>query len=176
LKKEELLKKIAAKAKRDARNRRDRRFLETMGFLTAKGFLETNYPVPRQPNRRLVLGEVIWAGREVEPRILEVLPAAVLRLGAHFDFDAEKHPELACVLTALRNQAVDGPGFCGVPYAKLKFWANFPLPDRRVKTSSEKKISRTFRLRPDVIAKLRAQAKNAGCSDTQFLEKKILAG
>jgi hypothetical protein len=176
VRKEELLKKIAAKAKRDARNKRDRRFLETMGFLAAKGLLDVNYYVPRQPNRRLLLEDVLWAGREVEPRILEVLPAAVLRLGAHFDFDAERYPELAGVLNALRKRATDGPDFLGVPYVKLKVWADFPLPDRRVKTSLEKKIPRTFRLRPDVIAALKSLAKKAGCSETEFLEKRILAG
>lgn len=173
--KEELLKKIAIKAKRDARNRRDRRFLEVMGFLAAKGLLETNFPVPRRPNRRLLLKDVLWAGQEVEPRILEVLPAAILRLGAHFDFNAEKYPELAGVLSALRKQAAEGPEFCGIPYAKLRVWADFPLPDRRVKISSEKKIPRTFRLRPDVITALKERAREAGCTETELLERKILA-
>ena len=175
MKRGDLLKKIAAKAKRDGRNRRDRRFLDTMGFLVAKGLLSANYDLPRQPNRRLLLEDVLWAGQEVEPRIMEVLPAAVLRLGAHFDFDAERHPELAGVLAALRTQAVEGPEFFGVPYAELKVWADFPLPDRRVKMISEKKIPRPFRLRPDVIAALKERARAAGCSETELLERKILA-
>ncbi len=175
MKKEELLKKIAAKAKRDARNRRDRRFLETMGFLAAKGLLTANYAFPRLPNRRLKVEDALWAGREVEPRILEVLPAAVLRLGAHFDFNAEKHPELAAVLTALRKQKPEGPDFLGVPYSKVKVWADFPLPDRRVKLVSEKKIPRTFRLRPNVIVALKERARQAGCTETELLERKILA-
>lgn len=175
MRKDELLKKIAAKAKRDARNRRDRRFLDTMGFLAAKGLLEANYALPRQPNRRLLLEDVLWAGKEVEPRILEVLPAAVLRLGAHFDFDAERYPELATVLEALRKRLPEGPDFLGVPFIKLKVWADFPLPDRRVKMISEKKIPRTFRLRPDVIAALKKRARAAGCSETELLEQKILA-
>lgn len=175
MKKDELLKKIAAKAKCDARNRSDRRFLETMGFLVAKGLLEANYSLSRQPNRRLLLDDVIWAGQEVEPRILEVLPAAVLRLGAHFDFDPERHPELAAVLEALRKREPEGPDFFDVPFAKLRVWADFPLPDRRVKLISEKKIPRTFRLRPDVIAALKERARAAGCSETELLERKILA-
>ena len=61
----------------------DRRFRESMGFLVAKGFLKTNFPVPLLPNKRLRLEDVLWAGTHVEPRILEVLPAAVLRLEQH---------------------------------------------------------------------------------------------
>ncbi len=175
MKKEELLKKIAAKAKRDARNRRDRRFLDTMGFLVAKGLLDANYALLRRPNRRLLLDDVLWAGQKVEPRIIEVLPAAVLRLGAHFDFDAERFPELAAVLDALKRHAPEGPDLLGVPYAKLRVWADFPLPDRRVKPVSEKKIPRTFRLRPDVVASLKERAREAGCSETEFLERKLLA-
>lgn len=111
----------------------------------------------------------------MEPRILEVLPAAVLHLRAHFDFDAERFPELAVVLDALKKCAPEGPDLFGVPYAKMRVWANFPLPDRRVKLVSEKKVPRTFRLRPDVIAALKERAREAGCSETELLEKKILA-
>jgi len=148
MRKQEFLKKIVEKARHDARNRRDRRFLDAMGFLAAKGFLDANYVLARQPNRRLLLEEVLWAGQEVEPRILEVLPAAVLRLGAHFDFDAKRFPELAPVLNALRKREREGPDFLGVPYAKLRVWADFPLPDRRVNLVSEKKVPRTFRFIP----------------------------
>ncbi len=77
MKKEEILKRIVAKAKVDAKMRKEPRFLKVMGFLVAKGFLDVNYPVPRLPNQRLLLEDAIWAGKNVEPRILEVLPAAL---------------------------------------------------------------------------------------------------
>jgi hypothetical protein len=175
MKREELLKKIADQARRDARNRRDPRFLKTMGLLVAKGLLRTNYPVPRRPNQKLFLADALWAGREVEPRILEVLPAAVLRLRAHFDFSLEEYPDLLRVLRAMQRGGESGPDFHGVPYRKLKVWADLPLPDRRVKPLSEKKIVRTFRLRPEVVVALRARAREAGCSETELLERKILA-
>jgi len=50
-----------------------------MGFLVAKGFLYTNKKIPLNPNEHINLKDAIWAGRFVEPRILEVLPAAYER-------------------------------------------------------------------------------------------------
>ena len=47
-----------------------------MGFLVRKGFLHTNKTIPLNPNDHIDLSDAVWAGRVVEPRILEVLPAA----------------------------------------------------------------------------------------------------
>ena len=131
--KDALIEKIKKKAKQDEKYRRDPRFLETMGFLTAKGLLRTNLEILRQPNRRLRIDDVLWAGQNVEPRILEVLPAAVLRLGKHFDFDPIRHKELAQVIRLLREPAPKGEDFFGIPYEKVKVWLDFPLLDKRVK-------------------------------------------
>ena len=125
-----LIRKIREKAKEDEKNRRDRRFLDTMGFLVAKGFLRTNLEIPLLLNKRLRIDDALWAGRNVEFRIFEVLPAAVLRLGKHFDLDPARHPELAKVVARLRRSEATGEAFCGMPYDKVKAWAEFPLRDR----------------------------------------------
>lgn len=171
--KDALVLQIKRKAMQDKRNRRDRRFLDTLGFLVAKGLLKTNLDVPLQPNRRLHIDDAVWAGRNIEPRILEVLPAAVLRLPRHFDFDAAKHKELAAVLEQLRKGMETGDEFLGMPYAKVRAWINFPLRDRRVKPLAEKKVVRTYRLHPAVVARLKAIAKELACTETEALEKTI---
>lgn len=174
MKKEELLKRIVTKAKADARKRKDPRFLNTMGFLVAKGFLGANYPLPRLPNKKLFIEDAVWAGKNLEPRILEVLPAAVLRLGAHFNYNPKTHLELAGVIRALKRDQAKGPEFYGVPYAKIKVWMGLPLADRRTKQPGEKKVPRTFRLAPAAAKKLKELAKNSDCTETEFLERKIL--
>ncbi len=170
-----LLRKIRQQAKRDERNRTDPRFLETLGFLVAKGFLKTNLDIPLLPNKRLRIEDVIWAGRNVEPRILEVLPAAVLRLTNHFDFDELKHRELATVLEELRKNKVDGPPFFEMPYRKLRTWLELPLADRRIKPLDQKRITKTYRLRPVVIAEIKRLAKEWNCTETEAIEKRLLA-
>lgn len=173
MKQDELLRKIKQKAKQDARHRRDPRFLRVLGFLVAKGFLKTNLNVHPTPNQRVKIADAIWAGRNVEPRILEVLPAAVLRLGKHFDFECLKDRELARVVHQLRDRKETGDGFNGIPYEKIRVWADFPLKDGRVKASNEKKITKTFRLSPQAISQIKELAKKFNCSDTEALERKL---
>lgn len=172
--KEALVKKIKEKAKRDEKNRHDPRFLKTMGFLVAKGFLKTNLNVPLLPRQRLRIEDAIWAGENVEPRILEVLPAAVLRLEKHFDLDPVKHEELARVVEQLYRREVNGDLFCGMPYKKVKVWAEFPLLDRRVKAVTQKKLLKTFRLDPAAIERLRKVAAERNCTETEVVERLLL--
>ena len=168
-----LLKKIKEKARQDARKRADPRFRRTMGFLVAKGFLQTNYLVPLTPNARIDVDEAIWAGKNVEPRILEVLPAAIARLGEHFDLDTVKHAALARIVAALRDRNVDAESFFDIPFQKVAMWADFPLKDGRVKTIARKKVMKTFRLTPITIETLRKIAEQFGCSETEALEQVV---
>jgi len=170
---QKILELIKKKAARDRRNRKDRRFLDTMGFLVAKGFLRANFDLPYLPNQRLDLRDALWAGENVEPRILEVLPAAVLRLEKHFYFAPLEHPRLLAVVRQLRERHEKGDAFLGVPYEKLKVWADLPLRDGRVKSTAMKKRVRTFRLTPETLEKLNAQARKRGLSQTQVIEKLI---
>jgi hypothetical protein len=173
MKREELLKKIRRRARQDEKNRRDLRFLDTMAFFVAKGFLKTNMRLPLRPNTRVRLDDAIWAGQNVEPRIFEVLPAAILRLGRHFDLDADKHADLAHTVAQLRGREEHGDSFQGIPYAKLKVWAETPLRDRRVKPTAEKKAPKTFRLHPIAIERLERIARDRDMTVTAALEKLI---
>ena len=174
MKRNELLKQIALKAKRDKRNRQDQRYLQTMGFLIAKGFLKTNQPIPRLPNKQIRLEDAIWAGENVEPRILEVLPAAVLRLPKHFNLDAKQHPELFVAIEKLKKQEVQGEALWGVPYEKFKIWTRLSLADKRMKDITERKVSKTFRFTPHLIALLKERSKLLGCTETEVLERALL--
>lgn len=174
MKKEELIRKIKRKSDLDRKNRKDSRFLDTMGFLMAKGFLRANFRVPLLPNKRLRVEDAIWAGLNVEPRILEVLPAAVLRLGKHFDFDAEVYPDLARLLGQLRARKEEGDAFFDVRYAKLRIWTEFPLKDGRVKSLAHKKVAKTFRLSPKALDRLKIISLAKGCTETESLESLIL--
>ncbi len=169
-----LLKEIRAKAKEDEKKRRDRRFLDTMGFLVAKGFLQTNFDVLWAPNKRVQIDDAIWAGKNVEPRILEVLPAAVLRLGRHFDLDPERHGDLARVVARLRRGEEQGDAFYGMPYDKMKQWVELPLRDRRVKPLTKKKVVKTFRLDPAAVKCLKNLANDKQCTETEALERLLL--
>jgi hypothetical protein len=169
-----LLKKIKDKAKRNARNRRDHRFLDAMGFLVAKGFLRVNFPIRLKPNIRLRIEDVVWAGLNVEPRILEVLPAAILRLPKHFDPDAVNRGALGRVIDQLRRGEEQGDDFYGMPYKKLKVWVDLSLLDKRTKTRAEKKVLRTYRLAPAVLARLKQLSADLDSTETAVIERLVL--
>ena len=124
-------------AKRNAKRRTDPRFLNTMGFLTAKGFLGYNRPIHEMPNARIPLEDAIWAGENVEPRILEVLPAALARLPKHFTLTRNPAPgtkRLMETAKALRKGATLGEPCLGVAFQKARVWMDLPLRDRRTRT------------------------------------------
>jgi len=171
----DVLKRIAEKAKKDKKFRQDPRYLQAMGFLVAKGFLRTNQAIPLLPNQRLRLTDAIWAGKNVEPRILEVLPAAVLRLPNHFDLNQFEHPDLFAAIEALREKKKGQP-LWGIPLKKYKVWVELILPDKRMKPLNEKKVVKTFRLSPKSIEVLKKRSKEWGCSKTDALEKILLEG
>jgi hypothetical protein len=171
--KNEILERAKKEAARIAKDRKDPRYTKTLGFLVAKGFLFTNQKLPLEPNARLKIEDAIWAGQNVEPRILEVLPAAVIRLEKHFDFHPEKHTELK---NAIELLLADEDGiFNGIPLEKIKPWLNLKLKDGRVKKLADKKIMKTFRLRPETVEKIIALKKVTGQTETEIIEK-LVAG
>jgi hypothetical protein len=169
-----LIDKIKKKADIDKKNRSDLWFLDTMGFLIAKGFLNTNLDIRLQPNKRLRIEDVIWVGQYVEPRVLEVLPAAVLRLRKHFDFDPMRHSGLDRVIKQIQKRDKTGDSFFDIPFEKLKIWADLPLRDRRIKDLDDKKVVKNFRLRLNVIRQLQRLSQEWACSETEALEKVLL--
>ena len=103
MKREDILKQAKIAAALNKKNRRDPRYLRAIGFLVAKGFLFTNQQIPRTPNIRIDIEDAIWAGENVEPRILEVLPAAVMRMKKHFNYNPVVHTELRKIIELLKK-------------------------------------------------------------------------
>jgi hypothetical protein len=85
--------------------------------------------------------------------------------------DPVKHRKLAEVVDQLRKRKEKGEAFCGMPYEKIKIWADLPLRDKRMKPMTEKKVIKTFRLDPKALARLKIRAQEENCSETEILEK-----
>ena len=117
---EQLQKRAQLALERLEAARRDPRFLRVIGGLVGLGVLETNYAVPVHQGP-LDLAEALWAG-EYEPRVLELLPALLVRMPAAFTRTGEPPPvDLDAVVQALQRGAVP-PDFRGTPGAKLRAW------------------------------------------------------
>jgi len=154
MKKNEFLNKIREKAERNKLNREDLRFKKAIAFLKGKGLLDTNLPIAGAPGLKLHLKDVVWAGKHVEPRILEVLPTAIIHYRKNFLGADQLPPELDEVLKAIRKDEDNGPAFEGVPFEKMKHWANTKLRDRRTKPVNEQKVPKYLKLHAKHIQKL----------------------
>lgn len=169
-----IIAQIKKAADKDAKNRKDIRFKRTMALLTRKGFLKTNDKFDAYYLRKLNINDVIWAGENVEPRILEVLPAAVARLPRAFTIGVKKEAVvLNKVVKDLRENKETGTDFLNIPYAKIKVWMNIPLSDKRTKPAVAKKKMQSFRLNRETINKIKKNAAKKGVSDAAFLEELI---
>jgi hypothetical protein len=173
--KKAMLKKIDELAQGDKKRRTDPRYLKIMGFLVAKGFLYTNKKIPLRPNEHIHLNDAIWAGRFVEPRILEVLPAAYERFNNHFSGDADTIAKFEQVINSIRQKDNQSSEYYGISMDNIRPWFFIRLRDRRSKSFDKRKVSKTFRFQPETVETLKNLKDRTGQSETEILEKLIAA-
>ena len=167
------IKKIKEIAQQDKRRRLDSRYLKVMGFLVAKGFLYINKRIHLNPNGHINLKDAIWAGRFVEPRILEVLPAAYERFKRHFSGDAETVEKLEQIIDRIKQKSDHKIEFYGISIEKIRPWFFIRLRDGRSKSLNERKVSKTFRFKPETVDILKKLKDQTGQSETAILENLI---
>lgn len=169
-----LIEKFKKLAKRNKAQRKDLRFIRTIALLRAKGLLHTNLPIKPATGLRLDINDVLWAGKNVEPRILEVLPAAILHFRNNFVGTDKLPKELELVIREIQANAEVGPDFEGIPFHKMKYWANMQLRDRRTKPEAEKRRLKAFRLRRHTLDKLKTLVATGKFNDqTSALEAAV---
>lgn len=173
MKKKQLLEQIKKAAQKDEQNRKNIKYKRAMAFLTRKGFLKTNVNFHKYYLAKINVMDLLWAGKNVEPRILEVLPAAIARLPKAIKFIGQ-HKEgyaLNLVVEDLKLNKKTGHDFLNIPYNKMRIWMDLHLNDHRTKTINQKKILKTFRLSPQTIQKLEElKVKNGISTDAKLIE------
>jgi hypothetical protein len=113
------------------------RFRGVVGRYVAAGLLTTNYPV--ETNRKpLRVDDVLWAGK-LEPRLLELLPALIVKRPSLFVDVTNLPPDLAAAVQALRQNRVP-PDFRALPGKSLYQW--LPRVGRKGKVPSRLKAFR----------------------------------
>ncbi len=147
------------------RARRDPRYRRALGRYLAAGVLATTEDVTpyRYP---IAIADALWAGR-VEPRILELLPALIVKRPSLF-IDLEPMPDdlLAAVGALRKNQRPDA--FRGIPGAALLRW--LPAVGHKNKLPTQ---LRSFRLRVEDLDLLDRLAESQKSSRTQVLRRAL---
>lgn len=171
--KEVLIKKMNKLALQDQNRRLDPRYTKVVGFLVAKGFLHTNKRIALNPNEHIYLKDAVWAGRFVEPRILEVLPAAYERFKKHFSGDMDIIEKLEQIIDCIKQKDHREIDFYGIAIEKIMPWFFIRLRDGRSKSLDKRKITKSFRFKPETINILKTMKDQTGQSETEILENLI---
>lgn len=170
---EDIIKRAEVLAKLHEHRKKDSRVARVLGFLKAKGLLLVDW-LPARRSIKFNLADALWVGENVEPRVLELLPAVVV----HFPktvTNMDKLPrELTQIIKLLKVQAPTGPSYQDFSYEQFRIWTEFKPKDKRVVPLSEKKLMRSFRLKRKVAAKLTELAQAAQVSEAELIERFIL--
>lgn len=154
-----------AKRRRSALSRvwRDPRYKRVLGRYVASGLLTTNTGI--EPYRKPIkVEDALWAGR-TEPRILELLPALIVKRPSMF-LDVERLPDDldAAVRTLRHNKEPDD--FRGVSGAALRRW--LPSVGHRGKLPSRLK---SFRLQAEDVDLLERLSTELSLSQTDVIRR-----
>jgi hypothetical protein len=144
-----------------------------LGFLVAKGLLVAPHVTPMS-SLKLRISDAINVGLTSEPRVLEVLPAALLHFPRSFLGYEEMPEKLKETLSCIRLGKPSGPSLGGIPYSAMLRWANEPLLDKRTRPERERKVTKAFRLKRSTLEKLSLSAARAQMTETAFLEKLLV--
>jgi hypothetical protein len=149
------------------RRRRDPRYVRVLGRLVAARVLTTN--TGARPYRKpIAVEDALWAG-EVEPRVLELLPALLVKRPGLF-VDPRALPEdLAQVVAEIRRHEPPRD-FRGVPGASLARWVS--SVGRRGKLPS---LLKAFRLQADDLTLLRKLSEELGLTETAVMRRGLRA-
>jgi hypothetical protein len=163
--------RLQARAKRRLavleRRRRDPRYVRVMGRFVREGLLFTNRDVPE--NRRPVAVEDVLFAGELEPRLLELLPALIIKRPAMFRGVEALPPDLAEAVRALRHDAAP-PDFRGIPGQDIHGWLR--RVGRKGKVPARLKA---FRLRPEDQRLLSELSQRLDLSETDVIRRGLRA-
>lgn len=147
--------------------RANARYRRVMGRLIGAGLLTSNEALPTHPGP-VSVRDALWAGM-VEPRILELLPALLVKRPSMFTHRDRLPEDLATVVGALRRNR-EPEDFRGIPGRDLLQW--LPRVGRRGKLPSRLK---SFRLQAADVELLDRLSGELQISQTAVLRRGLRA-
>ncbi len=135
------------------RKQRDPRFQRVMNQLVDAGLLRTTLDLAPRDDQPVTLEDALWAGT-VEPRIMELLPAILVKRPALIGMPQEVPDDVAAVMHAIRH-GKNAPVFRGVPPEQYLPWVvNI---GRKGRAPS---VLKSFRFQRDDVLRLRRLREN----------------
>jgi hypothetical protein len=145
------------------RKQQDPRFNKVMGRFVGAGLLETNIDGIRPHEKAVALDDALWAGT-VEPRIMELLPAVLVKTPRLLRLPKELPEDVAAVMHAIRH-GKPAPEFRGVPPEQYLPWVT--EVGRKGRSPS---VLKSFRFKHEDVVRLhRLREKLPARSDTDVV-------
>jgi hypothetical protein len=118
----------------------------------------------------------LWTAEHIEPRVLEVLPAAMIHFPKTFIGIKDIPDELGLIIADIQKRKIpEMTEWRGIQVKNMVKWANKSLKDKRTTPQHRKKQTRTFSLSVEAGKKLKELSKSQNRSETEILEKLLLA-
>jgi hypothetical protein len=149
------------------RREKDPRFLRVMGRFVREGLLLVNHEV-KTSDDPVSIDDVLWSG-ELEPRLLELLPALIVKRPSLFRDPAALPVDLAEAVACLKRDR-EPPEFRGIPGADVHRWLR--RVGRQGKAPSRLK---SFRFSSDDQRLLTHLAAKLGLSETDVIRRGLRA-
>lgn len=146
-----------------SRRRQDRRFVTVLGRFVREGLLVVNHEV-REHDAPIRLEDVLWAGA-LEPRLLELLPALIVKKPGMFQDAAAMPADLALAVADLKRDR-EPDSFRGISGKDLHRWLR--RVGRKGKAPSRLK---SFRFAPEDQRLLEHLAAKLGVSETEVIRR-----
>ena len=146
-------------------------YARVVGVLSGLGFIIAPDIKPL-PTSKIEFEEALKIGISVEPRVIEVLPAAVLSFPKSF-LHLEKAPPIFKEIVQALKKGIIGPDYQGVKFQKFLEAANRQIKNRKRKPLSERRIPKTFRFTPATVQFIAKRASELNLNQTTYIEKLI---
>ena len=145
---------------------------KVLGFLVAKGLL-ISQDFPPCGTAKLTVDDFVETANNIEPRVLAVLPAAIIHFPKSFLDHLQLPQEVQAVVDAILAGHKTGPDLLGVPYAEMNRWANAKLKDARARPLALRRVRKTYRFQPKIVANLKKLAKQSKTTETAIIEQLV---
>ncbi len=161
----EIIKQAKSQMRTINRKRRDERFIRVIGKLLHLKLLDAPGMLPYRGT--IFLDEVLWVG-EIEPRVLALLPAILLKRPKAITVVGDLPEDLKKIISDIRHQNAATP-FRGILAPEYLKWISFV--GRKEKRPT---LLKTFRFDHDDLARLQ-RLRKFGNSEIDVIRKAMFA-
>lgn len=161
---EEIKKRARARNARYEKARRDPRYTKVIGRFTSEGLLEAPGVVPTRG--MVTLEDALWVG-EVEPRVLELLPALMIRRPKLLAHHEALPDDLREVVSELRR------GRAHTCFRSIEPQKYAPWLERLGRKKGMPSVLKSFRFTTEDAAILEALSRRWGVGETEAIRKAL---